>query len=52
MIAFDMSSGIKDSLLKPCATSVDHFFEPASGTELGEVFTAIGENLSKLRLTK
>jgi len=51
VIAFDMDTDDK-LILEPCATSEDHFFEPDSGAELGQVFEAIGENLSQLRLTQ
>jgi hypothetical protein len=40
------------TIMKNCASSSDKFFEVKTAGNLGTVFTAIGTNLTKLRVAK
>ncbi|MBI1408296.1 MAG: pilus assembly protein TadG [Caulobacter sp.] len=51
-VGFDISSSRDVSdLLSNCASGPDHFYQPASGSDLKEAFKAIGKDISNLRIS-
>jgi len=51
-ILFDETNTTIKNLMKHCASEEDYFFESATEEELSEAFHAIGDSLSKLRVSK
>lgn len=50
-IAYEITDGATQNLLKNCASSSEHFFNASNGSQLREAFQEIGANLSALRLS-
>jgi Flp pilus assembly protein TadG len=51
-IMFGSTTTANQTLLKNCATQADYYFPTSSGTELAAAFSAIGDSLSNLRVSK
>ena len=51
-ILFDETNTTVKNLMKNCASEEDYFFQSATEEELSEAFHAIGDSLSKLRVSK
>ena len=52
-VGFQVGSGsTAETFIKGCATDADHVYLPTSGTLLKDAFSAIGRDITKLRLSK
>lgn len=52
-VGFQVSAGsTAETFIKACATDADHVYLPTSGTLLKDAFSAIGRDITKLRLSK
>ncbi|MBI5940283.1 MAG: pilus assembly protein TadG [Caulobacterales bacterium] len=52
-VGFQVSTGSPaETFIKACATDADHVYLPTSGTLLKDAFSAIGRDITKLRLSK
>ena len=52
-VGFQVSKGsTAETFIKACATDSDHVYLPSSGTLLKDAFSAIGRDITKLRLSK
>lgn len=52
-VGFQVSKGSDaETFIKGCATDADHVYLPTSGTLLKDAFSAIGRDITKLRLSK
>lgn len=47
----DVTASTK-ALMRNCATSDEHYFDPANGNDMSAAFTAIGDSLSNLRISE
>ncbi len=52
-VGFDVANDEDaQDIMTECATSADHLFLPSSGAALKDAFRAIGQEISRLRLSK
>jgi Flp pilus assembly protein TadG len=51
-IAFDVDDPQIEAILRQCATAPDHAFDAANAAELSGAFQAVGNSLSRLRLSR